>query len=58
MVDKLENGIVIIGMVCWFFGDVDSFEKYWLLLCDGIDVIMEVFVNCWDIEKYYNFDKN
>ncbi|RQH48212.1 SDR family NAD(P)-dependent oxidoreductase [Okeania hirsuta] len=55
---QLENGIAIIGTACRFPGDADSPQKYWSLLCNGIDAITEVPLNRWDIEKYYNPDKN
>ncbi|NEO80922.1 MAG: SDR family NAD(P)-dependent oxidoreductase [Moorea sp. SIO4G3] len=55
---QLENGIAIIGTACRFPGDADSPQKYWSLLCNGIDAITEVPLNRWDIENYYNPDKN
>ncbi|NEP27176.1 GNAT family N-acetyltransferase [Moorena sp. SIO3I6] len=55
---QLENGIAIIGMACRFPGNADSPQKYWSLLCNAIDAITEVPLNRWDIENYYNSDKN
>ncbi|NES64960.1 MAG: GNAT family N-acetyltransferase, partial [Okeania sp. SIO2D1] len=55
---QLENGVAIIGMACRFPGDADSSQKYWSLLREGIDAITEVPLNRWDIEKYYNSNKN
>ncbi|NET57684.1 MAG: aminotransferase class III-fold pyridoxal phosphate-dependent enzyme [Symploca sp. SIO2E6] len=55
---QLETEIAIIGMACRFPGDADSPQKYWSLLCNGIDAITEVPPNRWDIEKYYNSNKN
>ncbi|NEO71398.1 type I polyketide synthase [Moorena sp. SIO3H5] len=55
---QLENGIAIIGTACRFPGDADSPQKYWSLLRDGIDAITEVPPNRWDIEQYYDSNKN
>ncbi|MEM9271363.1 MAG: SDR family NAD(P)-dependent oxidoreductase [Cyanobacteria bacterium P01_F01_bin.143] len=48
--------IAIIGMGCRFPGGVDSPEKFWQLLQEGVDAITEVPKNRWDIDAYYDPD--
>lgn len=51
--EKIEL-IVIIGVGCWFFGNVNDLELFWYLLYEGIDVVGEVLLGCWDVDVYYD----
>lgn len=49
--------IAIIGMGCRFPGGVDSPEKFWRIFEEGIDTITEVPPDRWDVEAYYDANK-
>ncbi|MEM7342898.1 MAG: SDR family NAD(P)-dependent oxidoreductase, partial [Chloroflexota bacterium] len=51
-----DEPIAIIGMGCRFPGGADSPEKFWQLLCDGIDAIGEVPPERWNMADYYDPD--
>lgn len=48
--------IAIIGMACRFPGDSDTPQKFWQLLAEGRDAIVEVPRDRWDIDQYYDPD--
>ncbi|MBW4635672.1 MAG: GNAT family N-acetyltransferase [Iphinoe sp. HA4291-MV1] len=53
-----KDFIAIIGMACRLPNGVNSTEEFWSLLRGGIDGITEVPKERWDIEHYYDSDKN
>ena len=57
-VEKLEQSqhalIAIVGIGCRFPGGADTPEKFWEMLCRGVDAISEVPADRWDIEAYYD----
>lgn len=58
--DKLSSffePIAIIGMGCRLPGNVNSPEEFWKLLIDNKDAIIDIPKNRWDIESYYDADK-
>jgi amino acid adenylation domain-containing protein/non-ribosomal peptide synthase protein (TIGR01720 family) len=54
VIDNSEDLIAIIGMSCRFPGGVNSPAQYWSVLRDGINAIIEVPKDRWDIEHYYD----
>ncbi|MCP5425309.1 MAG: type I polyketide synthase [Gammaproteobacteria bacterium] len=48
--------IAIIGIGCRFPGGADNPEKFWRLLRDGVDAIVEVPPDRWDLASYYDPD--
>jgi len=48
--------IAIIGVACRFPGGANSPEKYWEILKNGIDTIIEVPNSRWDAKAYYDPD--
>jgi acyl transferase domain-containing protein len=48
--------IAIVGIGCRFPGGVDTPEKYWQLLRDGVDAVGEVPRDRWDIDALYDPD--
>lgn len=60
--DEVERArtepIAIIGMGCRFPGGANSPELYWKILNDGLDVIIEVPAERWNIDEYYDPDQN
>ncbi|MBF0289588.1 MAG: type I polyketide synthase [SAR324 cluster bacterium] len=56
--DSLKKGepVAIIGMGCRFAGGADSPEKFWELLEQGKDTIVEVPPDRWPIDQYYDPD--
>lgn len=50
--------IAIIGIGCRYPGGADTPEKFWKIFKEGIDTITEVPPDRWDIDAYYDPDKN
>lgn len=50
--------IVILGIGCCYFGGVMDFEGLWDLVSDGVDVVIDVLVDCWDKLFYYDLCLN
>ena len=48
--------IAIIGMGCRLPGGVDGPESFWQLLRNGVDAIVEVPSERWDVDAYYDPD--
>ncbi|MEL6929198.1 MAG: type I polyketide synthase, partial [Cyanobacteria bacterium J06600_6] len=46
--------IAVIGMDCRFPGGADNPDLYWEMLKNGVDGIVEVPPNRWDIDEYYD----
>lgn len=55
---SLHEPIAIIGIGCRFPGSADTPDKFWRIFKEGIDTIREVPSNRWDIDAYYDPDKN
>jgi acyl transferase domain-containing protein/acyl-CoA synthetase (AMP-forming)/AMP-acid ligase II/acyl carrier protein len=53
---QADEPIAIIGMACRFPG-AENLEEYWELLCAGTDAVTRVPKSRWDIEKFYDPDK-
>src|SRR5215468_4486797 len=58
--DALEQSrtepIAITGIGCRFPGNVSGPAEFWQLLHDGVDAIVEVPPDRWDIDAYYDPD--
>src|SRR5437867_3934713 len=50
--------IAIVGMGCRFPGGAVDPAGFWRVLRDGVDGITEVPADRWDVEAYYDADKN
>ncbi|TXH96948.1 MAG: SDR family NAD(P)-dependent oxidoreductase [Rheinheimera sp.] len=50
------NEIAIIGMGCRFPGGADDPAAFWQMLTQGVDGIVDVPPERWDIRKYYDAD--
>src|SRR2546428_12815925 len=48
--------IAIIGIGCRFPGGADSPEKFWRLLCDGVDAITPIPVDRWHVPAFSDPD--
>ncbi|MEI2583261.1 SDR family NAD(P)-dependent oxidoreductase [Scytonema sp. PRP1] len=46
--------IAIIGIGCRFPGEANSPETFWKLLQDGVDAITEVPADRWNLNKFYD----
>ena len=49
--------IAIVGMGCRFPGGVNNPETYWQLLHNGVDAITEIPSDRWDVDAYYDRNK-
>ncbi len=50
--------IAIIGMGCRFPGGADNPEIFWQMLRNGVDTVKEIPADRWDIDEYYDSDKD
>ncbi|WP_089729327.1 type I polyketide synthase [Candidatus Thiosymbion oneisti] len=50
--------IAIIGMGCRFPGDAENPRKFWKMLCEGRDGVIEVPSDRWDVRRFYDPDPN
>src|SRR5580698_10154447 len=50
--------IAITGMACRFPGDASSPERFWQILNDGIDTVVEVPRDRWDVNAWWDPDPN
>ena len=48
--------IALVGIGCRFPGGADSPERYWTLLCEGRDAIVEVPAERWPVDELYDPD--
>ena len=55
---KTQEPVAIIGMGCRFAGGAENPEAFWKLLEEGRDTIVEVPSDRWNIDEYYDPDKN
>ncbi len=51
-----KEAIAIIGMACRFPAGADTPDRFWNLLCAGVDAISEVPPDRWDRDRYYDPD--
>lgn len=57
-IEQAQDKIAIVGMSCRFPGGANSIDEYWDILVNGEDGISDVPENRWELEKYYDEDKN
>ena len=48
--------LAVIGLGCRFPGGASEPEAYWRLLRDGVDAIVEIPRDRWDVDEYYHPD--
>ena len=51
---KQAEPIAIVGLACRLPGHVDTPERYWELLMNGVDAITEIPRERWDNDAYYD----
>jgi acyl transferase domain-containing protein/NADPH:quinone reductase-like Zn-dependent oxidoreductase/acyl carrier protein len=51
-----KEPIAIVGIGCRFPGGVDDVESYWNLMTNGIDAIVDVPKDRWDLRRFYDPD--
>ena len=54
LVSSPHEPIAVIGIGCRFPGGADTPEKFWRLLCAGVDAITDIPKDRFDAEKYYD----
>ncbi len=52
--DRRREPIAIIGIGCRFPGGADNPEKFWKLLTEGADAIVDIPADRWNIERFYH----
>ncbi len=53
---RVRDDVAIIGMSCRFPGAHDV-DEFWQNLLDGVDSVCEIPADRWDIERYYDADR-
>ena len=56
MTESIPGGIAIVGIGCRFPGGADSPSSFWQNLCDGVDAIVEVPPERFDLEEVFDDD--
>jgi acyl transferase domain-containing protein/ubiquinone/menaquinone biosynthesis C-methylase UbiE/acyl carrier protein len=51
------EAIAVVGLSCRFPGDSNTPDEFWRLVRDGRDAVVEVPRDRWDIERYYDEDR-
>ncbi len=51
-----KEPLAIVGIGCRFPGGADSPVAFWELLCDGVDAIVDVPRDRWDVRRFYDPD--
>ncbi len=46
--------IAIVGMSCRFPGGINNPETFWQILRDGIDTVVEIPQQRWNVDQYYD----
>lgn len=54
----ISEPIAIIGMACRLPGNVNSPDDFWKLLIENKDAIIEIPTDRWDLDAYYDANKN
>jgi acyl transferase domain-containing protein len=54
----ISEPIAIIGMACRLPGNVNSPDDFWKLLIENKDAIIEIPSERWDLDAYYDANKN
>ncbi len=49
-----RDPIAIIGIGCRFPGGADTPERFWRLLCNGVDAITDIPADRFDVNAYYD----
>ncbi|MBD3267391.1 acyltransferase domain-containing protein, partial [bacterium] len=50
--------IAVIGMGCRFPGEVFTPQEFWQLLCNGGDTVTDIPADRWDVDAYYDPDRD
>src|SRR5262245_26221917 len=53
---RQSEPIAIVGMSCRFPGGAADPASYWRLLCDGVDAMVEVPPDRWNVDQFYDPD--
>jgi acyl transferase domain-containing protein/NADPH:quinone reductase-like Zn-dependent oxidoreductase/ubiquinone/menaquinone biosynthesis C-methylase UbiE/acyl carrier protein len=51
---RAQEPVAVIGIGCRFPGDANGPQTYWSILRDGVDALVEVPADRWDLRTYYD----
>ncbi|MEZ3422397.1 MAG: SDR family NAD(P)-dependent oxidoreductase [Lachnospiraceae bacterium] len=52
-----SNKLAVVGMSCRYPGGANSIDEFWKVLEEGIDGIVDIPEDRWELERYYDSDK-
>ncbi|MGW0337816.1 type I polyketide synthase, partial [Streptomyces sp. NPDC003011] len=55
---RTEEPIAVVGLGCRFPGGADSPERFWDLLREGRDAVVDVPADRWPADRWYSPDRN
>lgn len=50
----MREPVAIIGIGCRFPGDANNPDSFWKLLCDGVDALVQIPEDRWDLRTFYD----
>jgi len=51
---RAQEPVAVVGIGCRFPGEANGPETYWKILRDGVDALVEVPTDRWDLRTYYD----
>lgn len=53
-----DNRVAIVGMSCRLPGGADNIDQFWDVLINGVDGVVDIPKERWDLKKFYSEDED